>query len=260
MFLLKKLVSRLLFPLPFGLGLSLVGLLLLWFTARQKLGKSLVTVGVVLLLLLSAAPVAEKLLAPLEDVYLPYGVPATGAGSHDDVAFVVVLAGGLPTEPALPITRQVGARGMARLVEGVRVHRLCPNSKLVLSGGLGANPNTPRDELSNYRFVRLLGVDDEAIIIQNNSLDTAQDARNVHPVVGGAPCVLVTSASHLPRAMAIFQKEGMHPVPAPTDYYIGLVRVWTPASLYPSTGNLEMSERAIYEYLGTLWARLRGLV
>ena len=50
MFLLKKIVSRFLFPLPLSLEFLILGLFLLWFTRRQRAGKALVTCGVVLLL------------------------------------------------------------------------------------------------------------------------------------------------------------------------------------------------------------------
>ena len=259
LFFVKKFVSRFLFPLPLGLGLAILGLVLLWSSKRQRIGKVLVTLGVLLLLLLSTSSISDMLLQPLEESYPPFGMEGNILIAPEEVAFVVVLAGGIQSFPEYPITRQVGGNGMARLVEGIRVHRMCPNSKLVLSGGLGADPDIPRELLTNYRFVRLLGVAEEDLIIQNTSLDTAQEARNIKPIVGEAPFVLVTSAYHMPRALALFEKQGMHPIPAPSDYRIGLVRIWTPDTLFPNSGNLQKSEIAIYEFLGMVWARLRGL-
>lgn len=260
MFVVKKIVSRLLFPVPVGLGLAFAGLALLWFTKRQRLGRALVALGLALLLLLSTAPVSGWLLRPLEDTYLPFGAQGTETVPTDQIAYVVVLAGGLTSYLEYPITRQVGARSIARLVEGVRVHQLCPNSKLVLSGGLGADLDAPRELLTNYRFVTLLGVRDEDILIENSSLDTEQEARNIKPIVGDAPFVLVTSASHMPRAVALFRRQGLQPIPAPADYRLGLRRIWMPESLLPSAPELANSTVAIYEYLGMAWARLRGLV
>lgn len=263
MFLLKKIVSRLLFPIPLSLLLGFVGLVLPWFTRRIKAGKALTTSGLVLLLLLSSAPVADSLLAPLEERYPPYGMPGLeglGRGlTEDEIAYVVILAGGRPMVDDVPVTAQMSAHSMARLIEGVRVHRRCVNSKLILSGGLGVPSDARPETLTNHRFAVLFGVDPDDIIIESRSSDTKDQARLVAEIVGDVPMVLVTSASHMPRSMALFRKAGMQPIPAPTDYLIqpGSLRV---LSLVPSAGELYKSERAIYEYLGLIWARLRGQI
>lgn len=260
MFVLKKIVSRLFFPLPFGLGLSFVGLVLLWFTPRQKLGKTAVTAGLTFLLAFSSPFMGRHLIVPLESRYPPYGPSSQPSIPDEEIAYVVVLAGGAGMVEGYPLTRQIGGGGVMRLVEGVRVHRRCANSKLVLSGGYGVDPDTDPLTLTNYHFVRLLGVAEQDIIVENTSRDTKDEARNIRPIVGDAPFALVASASHMPRALAIFQKQGMNPVPAPTDYQEGLSSVLTPESFYPSAGSLSRSETAVYEYLGMLWAKIRGLV
>jgi uncharacterized SAM-binding protein YcdF (DUF218 family) len=260
MFVFKKLVSRLLFPLPLSLELATLGLLLLWFTSRQKLGKLLVTLSVLLLLILGSGSVSERLIAPLEDRYPPFGTQPSHLAAAQGIDYVVVLAGGLESVEEMPVTRQVGGGGMARLVEGVRILGLCPHSALVLSGGYGADPEAAPETLTNYRLVRLLGVAEERIIINNTSWDTESEARNIAPIVGAAPFVLVTSATHMPRAVALFRGQGLDPIPAPSDYRLGLVRVVTAESFFPNSTSLWYSETAIYEFLGMLWAKLRGLI
>ena len=42
----------------------------------------------------------------------------------------------------------------------------------------------------------------------------------VKEIVGKDKFILVTSASHMLRAMALFRKQGMEPIPAPTDYMV----------------------------------------
>jgi len=66
MFLVKKFLSRLFLPLPLCCELLVAGILLLWLSKRQRLGKSLVSMGVLLLLLLSNAQIGDLLLLPLE--------------------------------------------------------------------------------------------------------------------------------------------------------------------------------------------------
>jgi uncharacterized SAM-binding protein YcdF (DUF218 family) len=256
LFILKKLVSRLLFPLPFSLGLAVVGLGLLWFTRRQRAGKVLVTLGVLLLLLLSTGAVSGQLIAPLEARHPPYGLHDTYPVPESEVRYVVVLAGGYPAVEGYPITRQADGGGMARLVEGVRVYRRCPNSTLILSGGRGADPNLDPGTLTNMLFVKLLGVDEARVVVRNVSRDTEDEARNLAEIIGTAPMVLVATAAHMPRALAIFEAQGMRAIAAPTDYRTGLVHVFIVESLYPNADALYNSERAIYEALGTLWLKV----
>ncbi len=66
-------------------------------------------------------------------------------------------------------------------------------------------------------FARSLGIPADKLLAETRSLDTYGNARGVKPIVKDAPFVLVTSASHLPRAMIIFQTLGMRPIPAPAN-------------------------------------------
>ena len=72
MFWLKKWLGELLMPLPFTLTLIILGLLLLWFTRRQRLGKAFCTLGTLLLIVFSLRPVSVELLRPLEQQYPPF--------------------------------------------------------------------------------------------------------------------------------------------------------------------------------------------
>lgn len=69
MFLLKKIVAPLFFPVSLCLELLLLGLFLLWFTRKQKTGKIIVSIGVILLGTLSYGAVSDILLQPLEYKY-----------------------------------------------------------------------------------------------------------------------------------------------------------------------------------------------
>ncbi len=80
MFLMKKIVSRFLFPVPLSLEFLMVGLFLLWFTRRQRAGKVLVTCGAMLLVGLSNTFISNALLRPLERRYPPLVVARLGRG------------------------------------------------------------------------------------------------------------------------------------------------------------------------------------
>lgn len=249
MFLFKKLFAPLLFPMPLTLALLFLGLLLLWWRRRERLARILLTVGVLLLYLLSCRGVADRIILPLERAYPPRP-PVT------DVAHVVVLGGGHVCNADLPTSSQINAATLVRLVEGIRRQRQIPGAQLVLSGGRGMGPLSNAEIMATV--ARDLGVDPTTMILETESRDTKDEARLLRPILGTAPFLLVTSASHLPRAMRLFEAQGMQPLPVPTRHLARGRLGFSWGKFWPEATQLRKSERAIYEYLGLAWARLRG--
>lgn len=132
-----------------------------------------------------------------------------------------------------------------------------PGTKLVLSGGKGF------DMVANATVMALvakaLNVAEEKIVTEPRPQDTAEEARLLQPLLRTMPFVLVTSAVHMKRAMELFAKQGMHPIPAPTDY-IFRSNKRSPMDLLPSIRNASLTERMVYEHLGRLWARMTGQI
>ena len=96
------------------------------------------------------------------------------------------------------------------------------------------------------------------LVLGGPSRGKEQEALNISPIVGKQPFVLVTEASHMPRAMALFRKQGTHPIADPTDFRTGFSEPLGMQELILDAGDLFGSERAIYEYLGLAWAKVRG--
>ena len=94
----------------------------------------------------------------------------------------------------------------------------------------------------------------DKLLAETRSLDTYGNARGVKPIVKDAPFVLVTSASHLPRAMIIFQTLGMRPVPAPADINIYSRNTWN--RFLPAGEFLEEMQEGVHEYLGLAYLKL----
>lgn len=254
MFLFKKIVAPLFFPLSVCLEILLVGVLLLWFTRKQKAGKIIVSMGVVALIALSYGAASETLLRPLEYKY----PPMTDVSSVLDIEWVVVLSGGSSSDAHLPITGQLSRASLVRLVEGIRIHRKLPESKLILSGGGVFNTVAEAQTMADVAVI--LGVDSKDLILESESKDTKDQARLIRKIVGDNHFVLVTSASHMPRSMALFEKRGMRPIPAPIGHKVKERQMITPAMFFPSAGRIAEMEQAFYEYLGLVWARLRGQI
>ena len=147
MFLFKKIVAPLFFPLSLCLEVLLVGIFLLWFTRRQKTGKIIVSIGVVFFVALSYGATSEIFLRSLENKYSPL----TDVSAIPDVKWVVVLSGWHSPDPNLPVTGQLSEASLVRLVEGIRIHRELPKSKLILSGGEVFSTITDANRSSNQR-------------------------------------------------------------------------------------------------------------
>ncbi len=250
MFLMKKIVSRFFFPVPLSLEILFAGLILLWFTRRQKAGKALVTVGAFFLLALGNNSISSALLRPLERRYpaVPDAMLVGAPGAK--VTYIAVLGGFGNEDPRLPITSHISPDLMVRLIEGIRLYRELPGSKLILSGGKESAGGMTR-------IARVLGVPAEDLMQLSDPRDTEEESRQIAPMVGSQQMILVTSASHMPRAMGLFHKRGLRPIPAPTDYMAPEHR-WETDDIFPDAYNLFKSQVAFYEYLGLAWETLRG--
>ena len=139
MFVFKKVVAPLLNPVPLCLELLAIGLIFLWFTRKQFVGKVLVTMAGILLTLLGTPGISGRLLHTLEAPYPPLEVDALERKpiqiNEPPARWIVVLAGGIAGDSSLPLALQISHHSRVRLVEGVRLYHHFPGSKLVLSGG-----------------------------------------------------------------------------------------------------------------------------
>jgi uncharacterized SAM-binding protein YcdF (DUF218 family) len=260
MFLLKKIAPLLLYPVSLCLGILILGLLCLWATRKQRLGRLLATLGTVLLLLLSLPCISTQFLIPLERRYPallhPEKIAWEGEKSGTSPKWIVVLGGGHRSDPSLPANSQISAAALGRVVEGVRLYKTIPGSKLLLSGGRVFDPVPEAEVLA--RSAELLGVKPQDISLESDSRDTAEEAEVIGRMIGREKFILVTSAAHMPRSMALFKKRGLQPIPAPADFQVREGPGADPGRFFPNAASLTRVEIALHEYLGLAWAWLRG--
>ncbi|MFP4086062.1 MAG: ElyC/SanA/YdcF family protein, partial [Desulfobacteraceae bacterium] len=247
-FVIKKLISPLLTPLSIGLALALAGLFCLWFTRKQRTGKVLATLSFLLIGALSYGAVSHTLLRPLEQQY----PPMEGVEGVKGIKWIVVLGGGIAMDPGLPLSTSLPEAPLIRLSEGIYLYNRLPGTRLVLTG------ITPQAEVM-AAVAREWGVKEEDIVLETKAEDTKDHPIYVKKIVGTDRFILVTSAAHMPRAMSLFRKQGMTPVPAPTDYRVREGEgEMGPTDFFPRAEGLEEAERAVHEYLGMVWGKLRG--
>ncbi len=247
-----------------ALILLTIGIILLYLTKYQKPGKAVSLVSLCILLAVSYKPIALKFLHHLERQSLPllHSASAPPAPNLPEAPWIVVLSSGHAIDPALPATSQLSIHSLARLIEAIRLHRLLPESKLLLSGGPIINRRSNGAVMA--AAAQSLGVSKDAIVIGPLALDTHGEATQLRKVLGQSPFILVTSATHMQRSVGLFTKLGMQPLPSPAPYVTRDVEnenkkaIPAPGNFFPQARMLEASTQGIHEYIGMLWAKIRG--
>ena len=179
LFTLKKIVGGLLLPLPALLLLIGIGIALLWFSRFQRTGKLCVSLGWLLLTLLSLQPVADSLLKPIEDTY------PTWRGEQP-VNYVVVLGGGYTWNPEWAPSSNLINNSLPRLTEGIRLWQANPGSKMIFTGA-AAKTNPVSTAEAGARVAESLGVPRSDIIVLDRPKDTEEEALAVKRAIGDAP-------------------------------------------------------------------------
>jgi uncharacterized SAM-binding protein YcdF (DUF218 family) len=254
MFMLKKIVTPIFYPLTISVLFLVAGLILLLFTRRQRLGKGLALSGTVILLLFSYDGGSNLILRPLEDPFL--SLPAARQPSTE--SWIVVLGAGISIDKRIPATAQLSSTSVVQLAEGVIRYRERPGSKLLLSGGRGFEQESEADVMT--RVAVAIGVPPADIVKEDQSRDTEEQVRLIREHVGDGAFVLVTSASHMPRTVLLFRNLGMNPLPAATAHLAPSVESLSPRNVFPKPLALKKAEVAVHEYLGIAWIRFKSLL
>ncbi len=171
----------------------------------------------------------------------------------------MVLGSGHVVDDQIPPTSELSRTGLMRLVEGIRIMRMYPGSKLILSGYAAGS------EVSNARMMAKvalsLGVPkSQIVLLLESAQDTWQEARQAVDFVKQKNLVLVTSASHMTRALNEFHAAGLNPIPAPTNF-LAQKNISQPWDKYtPKAKYLEQTEIYWHERLGLIWQSIRDWV
>lgn len=249
MFALKKIIGTWLMPLPLLLTLIFLAALIYNFSRYKRSAQIVLCGSFITLLVLSLDPVATRLAATLESQYPVY--------QQQPIAYIHVLGSGHTSVDSLPITSQLSAAALARTTEGVRIFKLNPTAKLIFSGYGGGDTNSNAE--MNARLAIALGVPKSAIILLKNSRDTIEEAIDSKVITQGDSFALVTSATHMPRAMKIFQRQGLSPIPAPTAHVSKIRSGQRPLHHYfPRARHLDVTEKVVHEWLGLAWLSLKN--
>jgi len=232
---------------------------------RHKLiwQKSILVITIVFIWITGTPWVPTAAVRLLEWRYLP-------PENLPNVEVIVVLGGG--TQPNL-YPRQIPELNSAgdRLLYTAWLYHQGKADHILLSGGRidWLNPGETGAE-DMVKILEIMGVPDEALWIEKDSLNTYDNAVNCRKILedkGIHRVILVTSALHMPRSVALFKHQGIEVIPAPTDYSVTqadwqqLTAANLPAqlmNLIPSAGNMETLTNAMKEVIGIFIYHLRG--
>lgn len=256
----SKLLPTLVYPL--GLACLLV-LAAIFLPGRVRLQRALLVAALLLLWVGGNRWVALGLARSLESRYAaPDSVPQVEA--------LVLLGGGTESPEAPRGMVELNSAG-ERVMYAAQLYREGKAEHILVSGGYldwEPRPTSPAQDMAD--LLEWMGVPREAIWLQGRSQNTYEDAfysaeilreREINRIL------LVTSAWHMPRAVRLFEAQGLEVIAAPTDYNV-TERTWQEMlrsdwrsmvlNLFPSVGNLGLTTRMLKEYFGLFVYGLRG--
>lgn len=257
--------SKFLPLLVYPLGLTCLLLLIALLTSyNRKVSNILISIAFIILWLSSTTGFSNLLARSLELKYLPpQEIPSAEV--------MVVLGGG--TEPASPPRTTVEVNGAGdRVLYAAELYKEGKAEHILLSGGeiewLGSGSSTPAEDMATLLIQ--VGVPESALWLETESKNTYENAlyakelldeQDIHQIL------LVTSALHMPRAVALFEKQGFEVIPLPVDFSVtdSLTATSGEASfisklldIMPSASNLALTTNAMKEYLGYFIYKLQG--
>ncbi len=233
--------------------LLLAGVLLLW-SPWPRFGRWTASLAAIAYLLLIALPVGTWLTLLLENRFpAPQELPARVDG-------IVVLGGSVT--PGLSLARgQPALNGNAeRLVEFAALARRFPDARLAFTGG-GKSPGAgmPTEAALSLEILARLGLDPARVLVEDRSTDTYGNASLTKAIAQPRPeetWLLLTSAWHMPRAMAAFRAAGWSVVAYPVDYTTtGRMRF---GLHFDPIDQLPAISQAVHEWIGLVMYRLLG--
>lgn len=257
---LSKLLPLFIYPLGFACLMLIGALLTLWKRPRWSAG--FITLALAALLLGGNGWIANQTVHSLEQQYVPtVDLPNADA--------IVVLGGSIrpqiPPRPGVDVT-EAGDRP----IYGAQLYRAGKAPLVILSGGrIEWQGGGPPESADMAKLIETMGVPATAILQDPTSLNTHENAVNVKKILtqrGINRVLLVTSAAHMPRSVAIFKKQGIDATPAPTDFLVTQQELQETGStpqgrilgVLPEAENLQRFTRALKEYIGIFIYRLRG--
>ena len=250
-FIASKVLTPFIYPFTYVVVLLLFAL---FFYRHAKLCKGCLLLALLLLFSFGTPPLPNLLTHTLESRY-PRIEPLPEADA------VVVLSGMLVLSKSSPGKLEFG-EGVERILAGIHLIKEEAGKHLILSGGSGDLYDQNKSEARLLeRFAIELGVSQEKLLVEPSSRNTYENALYTKALMeehGIDNIILVTSASHLPRAIGCFRKFGIEPIPYGVDYHARMPYIPRLSDIVPNPENFRRTSSALHEYIGILMYKISG--
>lgn len=242
-FVLRPIGHALAFPLVQFFLIAALAFLCRFLLHRIALSRYLFGLAFFWLLLWSQPIPSQLLLQSLERRFDTIKV-TDPRWQHADM--IAVLACGQYPDDSLPVVSQWPRCSMQRLLHGARMYQHSPRPVLV-TGGMILDSPKPFAEHAKQLLIEL-GVDEKDIVVIPEGENTHQEARAIKALVGNRQLALVTSASHMPRAVRYFDNYSIATIAVPVDHS-GTSDIDYKLTV-PNAASLQRTHKAFREYLG----------
>lgn len=247
------LIKRLEFLLqPFTWALLL--LVLAWLTANPYRRRRLLGGAMGILIFFSNSFIVDELYRWWEvEVTLFHEIAP-------DVRTAVLLGGGLTYDNT--VDRVNYGNNADRYIQVLEPYHRGLIDRIVVVGGAAnyLEPETREGEMLR-RFLLTAGVADEDIIVERESMNTYENALFCVPVLrqlNEERFLLITSSTHVRRAVACFSRQGIEVQPYAVQKRVGNRRWELDYLLVPRVVNFDKWAYIIHEWIGFLSYRVRG--
>lgn len=249
-FVFSKLIQPILWPLNQALFALLAGFVLLRLR-KEKAARVLFAAAFSVLFVSSLPIVAHRLARGLESDY-----PVLSSIDAPKADAIVVLGGTVSNR--IPPRKEVQEISGSRLVPAAWLFKAGKAQKIIVSSGTDysqADGSRRAESQDMADFLVALGVPSKSIIQESRSRNTYENAKYTAELVKDSAMksiLLVTSAFHMPRSVAMFKKFGVtNVVPFPSDHRITNTGVRA-GDFLPEIGALAITTASIKEYVGRL--------
>jgi uncharacterized SAM-binding protein YcdF (DUF218 family) len=176
-------------------------------------------------------------------------------------ACIIVLGGAFDLEVTAGRGGMEMNQSADRFIEAARLARLYPQARILVSGGDGSfSGDYKGDAELAGDFFSAMGIDPGRVIRETASRNTAENVGETKVLLerqGLSDCLLITSAYHMPRSLALFSAAGVPVIPWPTDYRAS-GRVTLGLDFTQPTLNSQLTSTAAREWLALATAYISG--
>jgi len=243
--------------ITFVIGVLVVGVVLAFRRRTERAARWYFACVAALYWMLSTPVCAERLIEWAGRPYVPLATRAEARGAR----IVVVLGAGNNTIQSRGLVlNEVTEEAALRVLEGARLYRLLDRPTILVSGGItGREPGSAPEGEAMRKTAESLGVRPPDILVENESKTTREESIVIARMLAGRmqqPIVLVTSGTHMARALAVFRAAGFDPIPSvaayKSDHSLERYR-WAPNDL-----GLLLFQSFVYDEAAQLYYRARG--